>query len=58
MYWFTRILILMMLAAPTLLLIEGTISVGVYCLIVGIALVLEELSDIKDELTKLNNRNR
>jgi len=58
MNWNTRISILMMMFTPTLLLIEGTISAGVYCLICGIALILVELSDIKDELTKLNIRNR
>ncbi len=43
------------MCAPTLYVVTGTLSLDVYCVLVALALVLAELADIKDELTKLNN---
>jgi hypothetical protein len=57
MYWFTRVLILIMMMLPTLLLVRGAISAGEYCLLVGIAMVLVELADINDKLNKQENTN-
>jgi len=52
MYFFTRVLIVIMLLAPASLCYVGEISIGELCIVIALALILVEVSDISSRLDK------
>ena len=50
MYWIIRILMTFLMLAPTAYFIAEKITLGDYCLLIGMALILVELADISEAL--------
>jgi len=50
MYYFIRILVIALMVVPISLFYSGDISVGDFCILVGLALILVELADISNAL--------